>query len=544
MPAISGKEAEMSRNEEASTHASLRGFAAEAGVSRRDFMARAAMIGVSATVATSLWSDVASAAKKGGHLAIGSNGGATIDTFHPWKAIGTDHVTNAILSTYDTLTESGPDGSAQPSLAESWDVSADGKTWAFKLRKGVEFHNGKTLTADDVVYSLGLHAHENNTFAEGKSIIENLETLKADGPDTVVMVQKEVNFDLPVHLTSFGFIIGPEGTEDWDAGVGTGPYKKEYFEPAVSYKASKAPNFYRDDQGYFDSIEILNIADTPTRTSALRTGSVDVIGDPDPDTARLLDRLDGFSVLDVPGTQHYTTAMRTDLDPLSSNHLRMAVKYGIKREEILRKVFGGFGYVGNDIPIGKGQQFYNDTLPQREYDLDKAKWHLKQAGMGSVSLELAASDGAFGGSVDAAVLMKESMAPVGLDVTVNRTPADGYWSDVWLKHPWCFVYWNGRPTIDWMLSSSYISSSSWNDTYFKNERFDSLLTMARAEADEAKRKSMYHEAQELLHNEGGTTVFAFASYLHGTSDKLGHGAVGTSRRMDDNRLARRWWRIS
>lgn len=534
----------MNRDNNAMKCAELTKFGAANGISRRDFMMRAAVLGVSATVATLLWSDMATAAKPGGHLGVGSNGGATVDTFHPWKAIGTDHVTNAILATYDTLTESGPDGSAQPSIAESWDVSSDGKKWAFKLRKGVEFHNGKSLTADDVVYSLGLHASESNTFAEGKAIIENLETLKADGPDTVVMVQKEVNFDLPVHLTSFGFIIGQEGAENWDDGVGTGPYKKEHFEPGVSYKGMKARNFYRDDQGYFDSIEILNIADTPTRTSALRTGSVDVIGDPDPDTARLLDKLDGFSVLDVPGTQHYTTAMRTDMDPLSNNHLRMAVKYGIKREEILDKVFGGFGYVGNDIPIGKGQQFYNDTLPQREYDLDKAKWHIKQAGLSSVSLEVAASDGAFGGSVDAAVLMKESMAPAGIDVTVNRAPADGYWSDIWLKHPWCFVYWNGRPTIDWMLSTSYVSTSSWNDTYFKNDRFDSLLTMARAEADETKRRAMYHEAQELLHNEGGTTVFAFASYLHGTSDKLGHGPVGTSRRMDDNRLARRWWRNS
>lgn len=522
-------------------YSELAKFGAETGVSRRDFMKRAVVLGVSAAAASSIWSDTVMAAKSGGHVSVGSNGGASVDTFHPWKAIGTDHVTNATLATYDTLTESGHDGSAKPSLAESWDVSADGRTWAFKLRKGVEFHNGKSLTADDVVYSLGLHTSEDTSFAEGKTIIENLEVLKADGPDTVVMVQKEVNFDLPVHLTSFGFIIGPEGTENWDAGIGTGPYKLEYFEPGVTYRGTKAPNFYRDDQGFFDSVEILNIADPATRTNALRTGSVDVIGDPDADTAKMLDKLDGFSVLEVPGTQHYTTAMRTDMDPLSNNHLRNAIKYGIKREEILNKVFGGFGYVGNDIPIGKGQQFYNDTLPQREYDLDKAKWHMQQAGLSAVSLELAASEGAFGGSVDAAVLMKESMKHAGIDVTVKRAPADGYWSDVWLTHPWCFVYWNGRPTVDWMLSSSYISTSSWNDTYFKNARFDSLLTQARAESDQEKRKAMYFEAQEILYNEGGTTVFAFASYLHGTTDKLGHGPVGTSRRMDDNRLVRRWW---
>jgi peptide/nickel transport system substrate-binding protein len=92
-----------------------------------------------------------------------------------------------------------------------------------------------------------------------------------------------------------------------------------------------------------------------------------------------------------------------------------------------------------------------------------------------------------------------------------------------------------------MLTVGYISSSSWNDTYFKNERFDSVLAAARGEGDQAKRKEMYFELQEILHNEGGTTIPVFASYLHGASDKLAHGAVGGYRRMDDNRLARRWW---
>ena len=137
--------------------------------------------------------------------------------------------------------------------------------------------------------------------------------------------------------------------------------------------------------------------------------------------------------------------------------------------------------------------------------------------------------------------MAESMKPCSINVTVDRRPADGYWSDVWLKAPWCAVYWNGRPTVDWMLSSTYHSSSSWNSTYFKNEKFDRLLSEARTESDEAKRRDMYHEAQRLLYDEGGVTVLAFVNILIGASDELGHGQVGASRRMDDFRLPRRWW---
>lgn len=374
----------------------------------------------------------------------------------------------------------------------------------------------------------------------GKQIISNAK-LKADGDDTVVMVQNEVNYDLPVHLSSFGLIVAPEGTTDWNAGIGTGPYTLEQYQPGVSFTARRFANFYRNDQGYFDSIELLNIADTAARVTALRSGQVDVISQPDTKTAKLLNREAGYSVLAVPGNQHFTTAMRTDTAPFTENHIRLAVKYGVKRDEILEKVLGGFGYIGNDVPIGKQTQFYNDELPQRTYDPDKSKWHLKQAGLSTIDLQLSTSDGAFGGATDMAVLMKESMKAGGINVDVKLEPADGYWSDVWLKAPWCCVYWNGRPTIDWMLTSSYISTSSWNDTYFNNERFDSLLAQARRENDPIKRKEMYFETQEILYNEGGTTIPVFARFLHGLTDKLGHGAVGGARRMDDSRLARRWW---
>ena len=103
------------------------------------------------------------------------------------------------------------------------------------------------------------------------------------------------------------------------------------------------------------------------------------------------------------------------------------------------------------------------------------------------------------------------------------------------------VYWNGRPPIDWMLSSTYVSNSDWNSSAFRNETFDNLLVSARAEADEGKREAMYHEAQRIFWKESGTAVFAFANILIGASEKLGHGAVGVSRRLDYSRLARRWW---
>ncbi|MEO1193845.1 MAG: ABC transporter substrate-binding protein [Pseudomonadota bacterium] len=510
-------------------------------LSRRQVLAGGAALGATGALSgLPLGSLRAETPAKGGHLRLGADGGSVTDTFVPLQALGADHVTLSILSTFDTLTEMGPDGAPQPSLAESWESNPDG-TWVFKLRQGAEFHDGKPVTAEDVVWSLKQHATENTKFAEGKQIVENLEELRADGPHQVFMKQREVNFDLPAHLSSFGLIIGQAENNDWNAGMGTGPYKLENFEAGQRYLGRKFENFYRDDQGHFEEVEILNVADSGARVTGLLSGSLDAIGSPDISVARRLANAPGFTMVEVPGTQHYTTDMRTDVDPFTDHNLRMAVKYGVKRQEIVDKVLGGYGSIGNDIPISSKQQFFNADLPQREYDPDRAKDYLKKAGLEQINLVFSTSDGAFDGAVDVGVLMKESMAPIGIDVEVDRRPADGYWTDVWLKAPWCAVYWNGRPTVDWMLSSTYTSDSPWNSTYFKNATFDKLLVDARREADQDKRQQMYYEAQRLLYDEGGLIVLAFANILIGQSDKLGHGAVGSSRRVDDSRLPRRWW---
>ena len=520
----------------------LLAFARRPGVDRRGFLRAAAAAGLAISSAGALWRDAhAATPKKGGLATVGADGGATTDILDPRLVNGADHPTIAMLSCFDTLTEMDDKSVPQPSLVESWDSSPDG-TWSFTLRKGVEFHDGAPLTAEDVVWSLNLHNSEESKFAEGKQIVSNFEELRADGPDKILIKQRQVNFDLPSHLSSFGLVIGKAGTTDWNTASGTGPYRKVAFEPGVRFEGEKFQNFYRDDQGHFDEVEVLNVSDTTARVSGLLSGSLDVIGSPDVTTAPRIANVDGLSLIEVSGTQHFTTDMRTDVDPFTSAHLRNAVKWGVKRQEIVDKILGGYGVIGNDLPISRNQQFYNDQLPQREYDPEKAKWHLKQAGLESVDLTFHTSDGAFSGAVNAGVLMQESMRPVGINVDVRREPADGYWSDVWLTAPWCAVYWNGRPTVDWMLSSTYTSDSDWNSTYFKNAEFDNLLVAARGEADQEKRREMYFEAQRLLYEEGGVIVLAFANILIAKSDKLGNNPVGASRRLDDSRVTRRWWR--
>src|SRR5690606_24867859 len=120
-------------------------------------------------------------------------------------------------------------------------------------------------------------------------------------------------------------------------------------------------------------------------------------------TVHLLERNANIKVHQITGTQHYTLAMITTQAPFNDNNVRLALKHAIDREAIVKTVLRGYGKVANDHPISSSQKYFNKELEQRTYDPDKAKYYLKQAGLDSLSVDLAAADGGFAGAVDAAV---------------------------------------------------------------------------------------------------------------------------------------------
>jgi peptide/nickel transport system substrate-binding protein len=258
-------------------------------------------------------------------------------------------------------------------------------------------------------------------------------------------------------------------------------------------------------------------------------------------TVHLLEKNPGISVKEVTGGAHYTAPMRTDMTPFDNNDVRLALKFGLDREALLKTVLRGHGKVGNDHPIGPAYQYYAAELPQREYDPDKAKFHLKKAGLSKLKVQLSAADAAFAGAVDAAVLYKEYAANADIDIEVIREPDDGYWSNVWMKKGWCLCYWNGRSTEDWMFATAYADGAAWNDTYWKHEKFNKLLVEARSELNQAKRREMYVEMQRIVRDEGGTVVPLFNNYVFAATNKLKHGTLQGNRDMDGQKLCERWW---
>ena len=483
----------------------------------------------------------AHAAKKGGVMRMGKAHGQTVDSFDP----GTHEngFTIAMTHGYNIyMTEVAADGSLVGQLAESWEASADVATWAFKLRQGVVYHNGREVTAEDVAASINHHRGEDSTSA-AKPIVEPITDIKADGKHTVVFSLAAGNADFPFILSDYHLPIMPSegGKPDWQSGIGAGPYKIKNFDPGIRVDLEKHGDYWDSGRGHFDEIQMLSIVDSAARTNALMTGEVDAIDRVDLKTVHLLKRRKGLTVHSIAGTQHYSFPMRTNMPPFDDNNVRMALKHAINREEMVEKILQGFGVVGNDHPIGTGQRFFAKDLEQRTYDPDKAKHYLKQAGMDSLSVDLSTADAAFAGAVDAGALFAESARVAGIDLNIVREPNDGYWSNVWNKKPFSACYWGGRPVEDQMFSTAYASGAAWNDTAWEHERFNMLLTEARAEVDEEKRRSMYAEMQQLVRDEGGVIVPMFASYVFATSDKVAAPEqMGSNWDLDGERWMERW----
>ncbi|MBV8768401.1 MAG: ABC transporter substrate-binding protein [Hyphomicrobiales bacterium] len=513
-------------------------------ISRREFMGRAAALGITTALATSLLNEagVAAEPKKGGSARFGLAHGATTDTMDPAAYPDTGTQVPFWGSMSNSLTEVDAKGNITMDLCESMESADGAKKWVCKLRKGVTFHNGKDFTADDVVGSFRYHMGADSKSA-AKAVLEQVDDIKPDDKQTVIFTLKGGNADFPYVVSDYHIPILPSenGVGDWRSGVRTGPFTLVSYEPGVRAKLKRNPNYHKPGRPYFDDVEFLTIADVTARTNALTTGEVHWISRADLKTLNLLSRNPDVAITEVTGYGHYVFPMDVTAPPFDNVDVRTALKWALNREDIAKKVFLGHAVVGNDSPIAPSVKFAADPKPRYTYDPDKAKFHLQKAGMQNLKVNLSVADTAFNGAIDAGVLYQEHAKAAGIDINVVREPNDGYWDNVWLKKPWCADYWGGRPTCDWMFTVVYAKGAAWNETKWANPRFNDLLVIARAETDEKKRADMYAELQQLVHDDGGAVVLVFNNYVDAHSKKVAHGEIAPNWEVDGLRIAERWW---
>ncbi|WP_094019454.1 ABC transporter substrate-binding protein [Maliponia aquimaris] len=512
-------------------------------ISRRGLLTTGAAAGVLAASGLPLRAQ----AKRGGRLRAALSGANTSDSWDGRTHSDLFMIASAQGAVFDSLTEVTAGGTLVGELATDWEASPDAKVWTFNLRQGVTFHNGKAFGADDVIESLQLHVAEGAKSA-AKPIVSAITEMKKVTDHQVQFTLEAGNADFPYLLSDYHLLMYPAGQieEAIAKGIGTGLFSVVSFEPGVRMVAKRVDSHYKGDAaGYFDEIEYIAVNDNTARMNALLTGQVDAINRIDFKTEALLKANPMVRIQEVTGNQHYTFPMLTNVPPYDNVNVRRALKYAINRQEMVDKILQGHGIAGNDTPIGPANQYYAADLEQLTYDPDKAKFHLKEAGMDSLDINLSVSNAAFEGAVDGAQLYQASAKVAGININVVQEPADGYWSNVWLKKPFCASYYSGRATEDWMFSIAYEAGVPWNDSQWDSDdsaRFQELLLTARAELDTAKRREMYTEMQMILRDDGGVIIPMFANYVQAVSNKVvSPDKVGNLWQMDNARMAERWW---
>lgn len=488
--------------------------------SRREFLGRAAALGISATVANALLNSAAQAAgpRKGGTLKIGLQGGAATDSLDP--ALAANQVTYHVGRMWgEELVSSTRTGGLAPKLATEWRSSPDAKAWVFKIRKGVQFHNGKEMTPDDVVATMRRHSGP-DTKSGALGIMRGVDSVTRDG-DSVIFTMKDSNADFPYLLTDYHLLIQPGGgVDNPKAAIGTGPYKIVTNEPGVRTVGSRFANYWdAKSRGFAETVEITVLNDSTARTAALQSGRVHIINRVDPKVVELIKGAPGVKIQTTSGRGHYVFIAHCNTAPFNNNDLRLALKYAMNRKEMLDKLLRGYGSVGNDFPINGAYPMFSE-LPQRAFDTDKAAFHYKKSGHNDAVL-LRTSEVAFPGAVDAAQLYQATCAKAGIKLEVKREPGDGYWSNVWNKQPFSTSYWGGRAVQDQMYSTAYITGADWNDTRFFNPKFDQMVVAARGELNQVKRKQMYKDMAMILHEEGGVIIPMFNDIIDARGGKVG-----------------------
>jgi peptide/nickel transport system substrate-binding protein len=513
-------------------------------LNRRQFMEGALFTGATVTGASALWSSrvQAQTPQRGGTYRFGCHDANTTDSLDPATTEGV-YMIQLNHCCRNFLTEIAADGTAVGDAAVSWSASDDTSEWRFELAPDMVFHSGKKFTSRDAVASLNHHRGEDTTSA-AKALLSNITDIRADGEHAIIITMDGGNADLPYLLTDYHLVMLPAdemGNIDWQSGDGAGPYRILNHEPGVSTEMVRHDGYHREGLAHFDAVNFIALNDPNARQSAILTGEVDALSEVDVRTVNLMARNPRIKIVEVASGTHPTIPMHVDKDPFTSNDVRLALKYAINREEMVEKLLFGHGSIGNDNPIAPSMPYYHE-IPQREYDPERAKFHLQKAGFDSLILDLSTSEAAFAAAVDTAVLYKESAAPAGITINVNREPADGYWSDVWLKTPFMVVSWGQRPTPDVMFSLAYQAGAAWNESNWENARFNELLLAARGELDEVRRAEMYAEMQMLVHDEGGTVIPFFRNRVNVMASNVGTpDQMAGNWEADGARSFQRWW---
>tara|TARA_R110002110_G_scaffold193750_2_gene402412 strand:- start:1703 stop:3448 length:1746 start_codon:yes stop_codon:yes gene_type:complete len=538
---------------------------AQGKVSRRNFVRRGTMIGLSVPVMGGIIaacggsdSDSAPAtdagsgengstepqnteaqapAAAGGEITAGIQTGDATSGLDPVNML--DLGTYAVVSqAFEYLVGLGEDGNiAATALATEWSPNADASAWTFKLREGVTWHDGSPFTADDVVATIERMVAAGAGLA---GVVSEGATEAAD-PYTVVINLDSPNGNLPVLVSLFNpqSLITPvdysSGTTLDERKSGTGAWMLDSFDPS-GYRASFVPNpNWWGGAVKLDRVTLQGFETGGTKVAAFAAGEIDIIQDFSISDGATLLQDDGVKVIRPPAANHRQLWFNTQLpadSPFTDPRVRQAVCYAINRQQIIDTVYEGEAQMGNDHPVSSALPFFDETQEQRPFDPEMAKQLLSDAGYPD-GFEMPLQVGDIGEVPAIAAIVEQNLAAVGMTTPVGVSPNSDFYGEYWCvadnkgpgvpcgsSAPIGIVDYGHRPTPDVYFGRALATDGDWNSSNYASPVFDGLFGEYQSAGDVAGQKDAVGKIQRLLHEDAPACYHTFFNYLSATSTEI------------------------
>jgi peptide/nickel transport system substrate-binding protein len=476
------------------------------------------------------------AVKRGGQLTIGLSGGGSTEGINPiFPTLSTDYA--RIPQIYEPLLSWDANLNPIPQLAESVVANKDATLWTIRLRKGVTFHNGKELTADDVIYTFQqvLNPKKPGYGAVSMASVDAKGIKKVDRYTVSVPCSRPFA-DFAKTLPADAYWIVPEG---WTAKqiIGTGPFVLKSFVAGQQSVMDRNPNYWVTGLPYLDSLVMTDFTDEASEVNALIGGQVNAINGLSATSVAPIKNA-GKSVLISEGGGFCPFVMRVDVTPFTDVRVRQALRLTVDRPAIHEAVYGGYGALGNDV-FGYWDSVYDRSIPQRHQDLDQAKFLLKKAGHENLALKLVIAPLAQG-AVGAAELFVQQAKGAGVNITIDQvtdaTDANGFPN-------WHFTngFWGALPYLTQVGEATLGKASLFNETHFDNAKYARLYNEAIRTLNVDKQREIVSEMQLIDYNSGGYIIPVFEPVIDGFDSSVHGDLMSKSGQAFNNWDLRRFW---
>lgn len=515
-------------------------------VSRRDFLRFGAMAAGSAALLAACGSSSSSGPtesttpagkpKSGGELMFGLGGGGSTDGLNPLQpGLPPDYA--RIPQIFEPLVTWDENLNPTPMLAESVEPNSDGSVWTIRLRSGIEFHNGKPLVAEDVIYTFQqiFNPKDPGYGALAMQSVDVKGIKKLDSLTVSVPCTQPFSMFLKT-LPVYEYYIVPEGWTPKDT-VGTGPFVLESFVPGNASVMKKNPNYWQSGLPYVDTLVMTDYTEETARLNALISKEVNCIDQLSASSIQPA-RNQNLQVYISEGGGFCPWTMRVDLAPFTDVNVRTALKLCMDRDAIREAVYDGYGAIGNDV-FAYWDPEYDHALPQRQQDLDQAKSLLRSAGHDSLSLTLVVAPQAQG-ALPAAELFQQQASGAGVNISIDQVTNTSFNNNY--TH-WQFAnsFWYSNPYLNEVALATLGPASPFNETHFNNAQYSTLYNEAIKTLDESKQAELVHEMYAIDYAEGGYLIPVFLPIIDVMAQNVHGDGPSKSGTSFNNWDLRRFW---